>query len=145
MKETYREDVQKTYEKNKQKSKETNPRLKLKYSSMKFTVITRFLDSIVGGNFFVDRMPRKILYPLVKYAALFEFVVQTMFKENRVHSIFKGKTKSVNIQRICDSAFNETTRSLEKSLRRIVKRHSKDIEEMETITEKSRRLLLRGL
>jgi len=138
----YKEDRQKVYEESKKTNKETNPRLKLKYSSMKFTVITRFLDSIVGGNPFIDRIPRRILYPLVKYAAFFEFVIQTMFQKNREHNLFKGKARSKNIQ-MGDDIFNKSTRSLETSLRKAVRRNNN--EEPMTVTEKNRRLLMRGL
>lgn len=109
---------------------------------MKFTVITRFLDSIVGGNPFIDRIPRRILYPLVKYAAFFEFVIQTMFQKNREHNLFKGKARSKNIQ-MGDDIFNKSTRSLETSLRKAVRRNNN--EEPMTVTEKNRRLLMRGL
>ena len=138
----YKEDRQKVYEESKKTNKETNPRLKLKYSSMKFTIITRFLDSIVGGNLFIDRIPRRILYPLVKYAAFFEFVIQTMFQKNREHNLFKGKARSKNIQ-MGDDIFNKSTRSLETSLRKAVRRNNN--EEPMAVTEKNRRLLMRGL
>jgi hypothetical protein len=132
------------YEKNKKDNEKTNPHLKMKYTSMKFTVITRFLDRIVSGNFyFIDRMPRIILYPLVRYVVSFEFMIQTMFKKNREHNIFKGKARSKNIQMIDVSIFNESTRNIDKSLRKVVKRN--DNEELMTVIEKSRKLLMRGL
>ena len=136
--------MKEVYEENKRINAKTNPHRKLKYTSMKFTVITRFLDRIVSGNFFfIDRMPRRILYPLVRYVVSFEFMIQTMFKKNRGHYIFKGKARSKKIQRIDVSISNESTRKIGESLRKVVKRN--DNEELMTVTEKSRKLLMRGL
>jgi hypothetical protein len=136
--------MKEVYEENKRINAKTNPHRKLKYTSMKFTVITRFLDRIVSGNFFfIDRMPRRILYPLVRYVVSFEFMIQAIFKKNREHYIFKGKARSENIQMIDVGIFNESTRSIGKSLRKVVKRN--DNEELMTVTEKSRKLLMRGL
>ena len=37
-----------------------------KYSAIKFTAITQFLDKRVIGNPLIDKVPRAILYPLIK-------------------------------------------------------------------------------
>ena len=136
--------MKEVYKENQRINVKTNPHVKMQYTSMKFTVITRFLDRIVSGNFFfIDRMPRRILYPLVRYVVSFEFMIQTMFKKNRGHYIFKGKARSKKIQRIDVSISNESTRKIGESLRKVVKRN--DNEELMTVTEKSRKLLMRGL
>jgi radical SAM superfamily enzyme YgiQ (UPF0313 family) len=136
--------MKEVYEENQRINAKTNPHVKMQYTSMKFTVITRFLDRIVSGNFyFIDRIPRIILYPLVRYVVSFEFMIQAIFKKNREHYIFKGKARSENIQMIDVGIFNESTRSIGKSLRKVVKRN--DNEELMTVTEKSRKLLMRGL
>ena len=136
--------MKEVYKENQGINVKTNPHVKMQYTSMKFTVITRFLDRIVSGNFhFIDRMPRIILYPLVRYVVSFEFMIQTMFKKNRGHYIFKGKARSKKIQRIDVSISNESTRKIGESLRKVVKRN--DNEELMTVTEKSRKLLMRGL
>jgi len=136
--------MKEVYKENQRINVKTNPHVKMQYTSMKFTVITRFLDRIVSGNFhFIDRMPRIILYPLVRYVVSFEFMIQAIFKKNREHYIFKGKVRSENIQMINVGIFNESTRSIGKSLRKVIKRN--DNEELMTVTEKSRKLLMRGL
>ena len=132
------------FQNNMELHKASNPRLKLKYTAIKFTYITQFLDKIIGSTF-LDKIPKMILYPIVKYLVYFEFKVQQKIQKNNEHNIFKGKSKSENIQRIDNSIFNKKAKNIENSLRKIVNRNGKSLEELVTATDKSRRLLLRGL
>lgn len=132
------------YQKNRELNKISNPRLKLKYTAIKFTFITQYLDKVVGSAF-LDMIPKKILYPIVNYLVYFEFKVQQKIQQNYEHNIFKGKSKSENIPRIDDTYFDNSAKRIKNSLRKIVNRNSKSFEELIIITEKSRRLLLRGL
>ena len=42
------------------------------FDTIKFTFITQFLDKIIGSAF-LDKIPKMILYPIVKYLVYFEF------------------------------------------------------------------------
>ena len=132
------------YQKNLEINKEFNPRLKLKYTAIKFTIITQFMDKIIGKAF-LDLIPRWILYPAVKYLVYFEFKVQQSIRQNMEHNIFKGKSRSGNVRRIEDDFFDDSKKRSEISLRKIVNQNSDSLDELKTVTEKSRRQLLRGL
>ena len=141
----YREDTEMGYESLRNRRLKQNPHFKLKYNKIKFTLITEFLDKKIVGNAFVDKIPRKILFPLVKYSVYFEFLIQSIFESNREHNIFKGKSRNANLPRFDDFVKEKFKRNIDYSLRKIVNRNSCDLNELPTITEKSRRLLLRGL
>lgn len=142
--EVYREERQLKYEMRQKEAVKLNPRMLLKYKTMKFTIITQYLDKLVGSSF-VDHIPRIILYPIVRLAVYTEFKIQTMFKENKEHMIFRGQDKSQEIKSIDEDIYQKTSKRIENSLRKIVNRNSKDTDELSTNTEKNRRLLLRGL
>ncbi|MBL78509.1 MAG: hypothetical protein CMH70_00355 [Nitrosomonadaceae bacterium] len=84
--------------KNQERALKLNPHMGLKYSSIKFTGITQFLDKWVVGNSILDKLPRIILYPLVKYLVYFEFFVQGIIPSNNKHNIFSEKRKKAVVQ-----------------------------------------------
>ena len=88
--------------KNLEREKKNNPNRGLKYSAIKFTVITQFLDKRVVGNSVIDKVPRAILYPLIKYLVYFEFIIQGILPANKKHSIFREK-KVKDVSQIDDS------------------------------------------
>lgn len=69
-----------------------NPRLNLKYSSLKFTLITRIFDDYIDGNRFIDMIPKFILYPFLKNMCYLEFLIQNAYLSNRQNNIFNLKT-----------------------------------------------------
>jgi len=102
--------------------KKNNPRLSLKYTSMRFTIITYIIDNYIIGVKYFDYIPRWALYPVVKYMGYFEYIVQTMFAVNRKNNIFTDFKKVPRIKP------GETIkRSKTNSLRGIVMRKRKDI------------------
>ena len=65
-----------------------NPRLNLKYSSLKFTYFTRIFDDYIDGNKYVDMIPRVILYPFLKNMLYLEYLIQNIFASNRKNNMF---------------------------------------------------------
>lgn len=68
-----------------------NPNMGLRYSAIKFTAITKFLDKRVVGNSIIDKVPRAILYPLIKYLVYVEFIIQGILPTNNKHNIYREK------------------------------------------------------
>ena len=95
----------------------SNPRFSLKYTALKFTFITYFVDKYFVGNRVVDSMPRVVIYPIIKYLLFFEYLVQKMYGHNMKSNLYiKRKT----IKRLADN-FSKNTKSKKKSsLRGIV-------------------------
>jgi anaerobic magnesium-protoporphyrin IX monomethyl ester cyclase len=137
-------DLKNVYLGNIDRNAKSNPRLKLKYSSITFTWLTEILDNKIIGNPLMDRIPRVILYPIIKYAVFVEFVIQSMFSRNKKHNIFKKIGTSKNNIRIKAEFFTRTTKRSDKSLRKIVEKKYQ-VAESPDHEEKSRKLLLRGL
>ena len=79
-----------------------NPNHALKYSAIKFTAITQFLDKKIIGNPFIDKLPKFIVYPLVKYLAYFEFLIQGILPANKKHNIF-NEEKAKEVPQVDDS------------------------------------------
>ena len=59
-----------------------NPRLSLKYTSLKFTYFTHIFDKYIDGNRFIDSIPRKIIYPLLKHILYLEYLIQNFYIKN---------------------------------------------------------------
>lgn len=125
--------------------KKNNPRYKLKYSALDFTWITRFIDDFVMGSIYIDKLPRKIIYPLIKYTNWFEFLIQKLFQRNLNNNLFAMSGKGV--QRIDFDKLKHLKSSKQRSLRGIVSKiESGDIKEIPVaFTSKSRMLLGKGL
>jgi hypothetical protein len=81
--------VETAFKTNQVLEKNTNPHLSLKYTSITFTGISKFFDFYVEGNKLVDLIPRFIIYPILKYMAYLEYLIQRLFDNNRKHNIFK--------------------------------------------------------
>ena len=90
---------------------------------------------------------------IIFISIMFQSIIQQKIQQNNEHNIFKGKARSENIKRIDDVLYDEKescspsrfNRRIENSLRKIVNRNGKSPDELVTVTDKSRRLLLRGL
>jgi radical SAM superfamily enzyme YgiQ (UPF0313 family) len=65
-----------------------NSRWTLKYRALKFTFFTWFIDTYILGNRFIDKIPRSIVYPLVKLMLYMEFLVQRKISFNSNNNIF---------------------------------------------------------
>jgi hypothetical protein len=63
----------------------------LKYSAIKFTAITQFFDKRIVGNSTLYKVPRIILYLLIKYLVYFEFITEGILRANNKHNIFREK------------------------------------------------------
>jgi hypothetical protein len=99
--------------------KKVNPHLKLKYSAIKFTHITQYLDNKIIGNRIIDKIPRAILYPLVKHLVYFEFIVQSIIPSNKKHNIFREKSLK-KVPRIDGKLLDQFELRKDKSLRNII-------------------------
>jgi hypothetical protein len=75
------------------KIKAGNPNQYLKYTALKFTKISYFIDSFIVGRKIADFLPRAIIYPVVKYLIYFEYLVQKMFPSNRLNNLFTNTKK----------------------------------------------------
>lgn len=109
---------EKILKKNQDLEKKDNPHFKLKYSAIKFTYLTQFLDNFIVGNHSIDKIPRVILYPLIKYIVYFEFVVQSIIPSNNKHNIFREKSFK-KIPRIDSKWLNKLDMRRDRSLRNI--------------------------
>ena len=102
-----------------------NPNVGLKYSAIKFTAITQFLDKRVVGNSILDKVPRIILYPLIKYLVYFEFLIQGILPANNKHNIFREK-KVEAVSQVDDSLLKKLNLGSKRStLRTIVTKMKK--------------------
>ena len=114
----------KILKRNKDLGKKVNPHFKLKYSAIKFTRITQFLDNIVVGKPTIDRIPRVILYPLIKYLVYFEFIIQSIIPSNKEHNIFRDKGLR-KVPRIDSISLNQLNTRRDRSLKNIIARIKK--------------------
>ncbi|MZH02473.1 MAG: B12-binding domain-containing radical SAM protein [Nitrospinae bacterium] len=105
--------------KNLEQEKKINPNVGLKYSAIKFTTITQFLDKRIIGNPLIDKIPRAILYPLLKYLVYFEFIIQGILPSNNKHNIFREK-KVKAVSRIDDSLLKKLNIKKKRSTLRTV-------------------------
>ncbi len=114
---TLNENIKKKYITLWERRRVLNPRFTLKYTALKFTFITYFVDKYFVGNRVVDSMPRVVIYPIIKYLLFFEYLVQKMYGHNMKSNLYiKRKT----IKRLADN-FSKNTKSKKKSsLRGIV-------------------------
>lgn len=131
------------FEKNQKLEEKKNPRLSLKYTSVKFSYITMFFDLHLDGNKFIDRLPKWFIYPILKYLGYFEYMVQSLYPSNKVHNIFSIVPK--NIERITDEKIQSFQKRKEKSLRNIVDLISNPSEDEISSAEQARLELRRGL
>jgi anaerobic magnesium-protoporphyrin IX monomethyl ester cyclase len=101
--------------------RQSNPNFGLKYSAIKFTIITQFLDKWVIENPVIDKVPRAILYPLIKYLVYFEFIIQGIIPANNKHNIFRKK-KVQAVPQVDDSLLKKLNHGSKKrsTLRTIV-------------------------
>ena len=113
-------ETQRKYKSMYEARKSTNPRFNLKYTALEFTFITRIIDQFIIGNFLVDRLPRKIIYPIIKYLNYFEFCVQRLYKKNISNNIFAMSGRGV--PRLNLDALSGTKSAKAKSLRGVVGR-----------------------
>ena len=74
-----------------------NPHFSLKYKHVKFQPITKFIEKFIVGREFADSMPRWIVYPLVKWFGYLEYLIQCLYKSNRLHPIYQ---KRVHVDRL---------------------------------------------
>lgn len=65
-----------------------NPNFNLRYSALKFTYITRFLDRFVYGSRVFDSLPRWLAYTPVKRLVYFEYLIQKRFSQNICNNLF---------------------------------------------------------
>ena len=112
-------DYKEIFKKNWEQARKVNPNFGLKYSAIKFTAITQFLDKRVVGNAILDKIPRTMLYPLIKYLVYFEFIIQSILPANKKHNIFREK-KVKAVLRIDDFLLKKLDIGSESSLRKIV-------------------------
>jgi anaerobic magnesium-protoporphyrin IX monomethyl ester cyclase len=105
--------------KNQDLTKKINPHFKLKYTAIEFTHITQFLDNMIIGNPIMDRIPRVILYPLVKNLVYFEFIIQSIIPSNKKHSIFR-ETSLKRAPRIDSKLLNQLSTRRDRSLRNMI-------------------------
>jgi len=107
------------------KTKNTNPRFSLKYTALKFTKITYFVDRFVVGNKIIDMMPRIIIYPIIKYLIAFEYLVQKMYGHNMENNLFLKRRR---VKRLSNDLVKKTKSKKKNSLRGIVldNRHNID-------------------
>jgi anaerobic magnesium-protoporphyrin IX monomethyl ester cyclase len=100
-------------------TKKINPHFKLKYTAIEFTHITQFLDNMIVGNPIIDRIPRVILYPLIKNLVYFEFFIQSIIPSNKKHSIFR-ETSLKRAPRIDSKLLNQLSTRRDRSLRNMI-------------------------
>jgi len=124
-----------------QKIKANNPNQTLKYNALKFTFISYIIDHYIVGNKFVDKLPRKIVYPTVKYLLYFEYLIQKMFPSNRKNNIF---IKTKKIPRVTFDMVTDEKNVKKKSLRTFVSKQRRPIRDLNGI-EKVRHDLRVGL
>ena len=118
-----------------------NPDQSLKYKAIKFTFISYLVDNYMVGRRFVDLLPRKIIFPVIKYLIYFEYLIQKMFSSNKKNNIF---IKTKKIPRIdFDSVVGEKSLK-KKSLRGFVTKKRVPIKEFDNL-EKIRHHLRVGL
>ena len=126
--------------------KKNNPRFSLKYTALKFTFITYFIDNNIIGNEIVDKLPRWLIYPLIKWANYLEFVIQSLNKNNTNNNIFA--MRGASISRL-DTKFQSTEKNPKrKSLRAVCSDMEYKNSYIETLDEKhklARKLLVNGL
>ena len=123
------------------KIKAGNPNQSLKYTALKFTIISYLIDNFIVGRKFADFLPRAIIYPVVKYLIYFEYLIQKMFKSNRTNNIFKKTEKVARVD--FESVANEKSLK-KKSLRGFVTKNRIPLENL-NISEKVRQSLRAGL
>jgi radical SAM superfamily enzyme YgiQ (UPF0313 family) len=123
------------------KIKVGNPNQSLKYTALKFTIISYLIDNFIVGRKFADFLPRAIVYPVVKYLIYFEYLIQKMFKSNRKNNIFMKTKKVARVD--FESVANEKSLK-KKSLRGFVAKNRIPLENS-NILEKVRQSLRAGL
>jgi anaerobic magnesium-protoporphyrin IX monomethyl ester cyclase len=94
-----------------------NPRYSLKYSALKFTIVSYFIDTYVVGNKVVDKIPRVLVYPIIKYFLYFEYLAQKMYGHNTKNNIF---IKRKSIKRVANNFSKDSKSNKKKSLRGVV-------------------------
>ncbi|MBF0235719.1 MAG: hypothetical protein HQK65_22190 [Desulfamplus sp.] len=112
--------------------KKINPRLSLKYKTIRFTFITYCIDTFLLGNRIIDNLPRWVVYPTIKNLLFVEYLIQCLFVENKKYPLF-NKTKKVNRFVYQDG----------RSLRAVVKKSNESLMRMSEI-ERVRNLLSMG-
>jgi hypothetical protein len=95
----------------------SNPRFSLKYTALKFTFITYFVDKYFVGNRVVDSMPRVVIYPIIKYLLFFEYLVQKMYGHNMENNLY---IKRIKVKRLARDFVKNTKSKKKNSLRGIV-------------------------
>ena len=75
------------------KVKNVNPRYSLKYTALKFTQITYLVDTYIVGNKIIDKIPRAVIYPVIKYALYLEYLVQKMYGHNMQSNLYIKRNK----------------------------------------------------
>jgi hypothetical protein len=127
-----------------------NPRWSLKYSALKFTLITWITDKFIIGNKVLDKMPRMLVYPIVKWALFLEFTIQKGFTHNRKNNLFLMDGSKVKRLAVGDI---QGVSAKSKSLRGIVNRMAERVEtsnvsfplNFQNDTMRSRNLISKGL
>ncbi len=134
--------LKRIYEMNSAKRQKVVRPLKLKIRNC----ISLFINDKIIGNAFVDSLPRKIVYPIIKYLIYVEYLIVKCMKYllNRKREFLFSKDSFNNI-RIDEKTFNSFSKSRERSLRNIIRIKQDDTPEPQTITGKSLRILYRGL
>lgn len=110
---------EKILKRNQDLGKKLNPHFKLKYSAIKFTYITQFLDNMIVGNPIIDKIPGVILYPLIKHLVYFEFIIQGIIPSNKKLNIFREK-RLKKVPRIDSKLLNQLSIRRDRSLRNII-------------------------
>ena len=134
-------ELTKKYIEQHKKIKAGNPNQYLKYTALKFTKISYFIDSFIVGRKIADFLPRAIIYPVVKYLIYFEYLVQKMFPSNRLNNLF---TNTKKIPRLDYKSIYNIKNFRKKSLRAFVKKKRIPTENL-SILEKVRQSLRSGL
>ena len=95
----------------------SNPRFSLKYTALKFTLITYLIDRYIIGSRIVDHMPRFIAYNLIQLVNYIEFLVQSISPSNKNNNIFA--MRNLSIPRISNAHADGIRNPKKRSLRAI--------------------------
>jgi hypothetical protein len=117
----------------------SNPRFSLKYTALKFTKITYFVDVFMVGNKFIDSIPRLVIYPIIKYMLFFEYLVQKMYGHNMENNLY---IKRIKVKRLARDFVKNTKSKKKNSLRGIVLENR---EEVANAIDSVRQVLKSGL
>lgn len=106
-------------------------------------IISSFLEKYVVGNTTVDRLPRWLVYGVVKYMVYFEFLLQ-----NAVLKILNEEIEyslETQVEPIDDSYLSKAEKRRDRSLRNIVNLNRNKLPVPQTLTEKNQQILGSGL